>query len=491
MTRTLFAVMRRRGLWLVTFVGLVAFAAVFGVLAFFAAGWVAAVMPTISETVLALIIAALFAQFVMSLTGAILTRHLHLENDHVRTALNSMAQGLCMFDAAERLVVCNTQYYEMYDLTAADVKPGATLAEILTRRVAKGTFARDPEQYRKEFVAEIRAGRTTVHEVKSTGGRLLLVMNHPTKDGGWIGTHEDITARRQDELQRAAMQQLEERRTLIEEAIAAFRTRAETLLKSVADGAGAMRATAGGLFTASGHTSQRAESAVRTSDKASANIESAESAAEELSSSIAEIGQQIGQTANVVRSAVAEAQTTNQDIDALAKVAQKIGDVVKLIRNIAGQTNLLALNATIEAARAGEAGRGFAVVASEVKSLAVQTEKATEDISRQILAVQSSTDKAVDAIGQITNRMREIDNYTSAVAASVHQQDAATGEISHNMAGAADGAKLIVTVLREVANATLQSQQSAQTVLTASESVEDAAANLRGEVESFLTKVAV
>jgi methyl-accepting chemotaxis protein len=121
----------------------------------------------------------------------------------------------------------------------------------------------------------------------------------------------------------------------------------------------------------------------------------------------------------------------------------------------------------------------------------VQTAKATEDISSQILEVQNSTGKAVEAIGQITNRMREIDDYASAVAASVQQQNAATGEISQNVAGAADGAKLIVTVLREVADATVESQQSAQTVLTASESVEKAAAILRSEVEGFLTKVAV
>jgi methyl-accepting chemotaxis protein len=252
-----------------------------------------------------------------------------------------------------------------------------------------------------------------------------------------------------------------------------------------------MRATAASLFNASGHTSQRAESAVQTSNEASTNVETASIAADELSSSIAEIGRRLNQTTEVVRVAVDEAQVTNQDIGALAQGARKIGDVTKLIRNIAGQTNLLALNATIEAARAGEAGRGFAVVAAEVKSLAVQTAKATEDISSQIMEVQNSTDKAVEAIGRIAHRMQEIDEYTAAVAASVQQQSAATSEISQNVTSAADGAKLIVTVLSEVAGATTETQESAQTVLAASESVEKAAANLRSEVEGFLTKVAV
>jgi methyl-accepting chemotaxis protein len=87
--------------------------------------------------------------------------------------------------------------------------------------------------------------------------------------------------------------------------------------------------------------------------------------------------------------------------------------------------------------------------------------------------------------------MQEVNNYTSSVAVSMQQQSAATSEISQNVTSAAGGAKLIVTILSEVAGATTETQESAQTVLAASESVEKAAANLRSEVEGFLTKVAI
>ena len=491
MYRAFFPLSLERATWLVMLVGFAAFVGSFGALTVFATGWPAAVIPTISETILTAVLAAVIAQFAMSLTGALLTQRQGREIEQIRTAIDSMAQGLCMFDASERLVVCNAQYFKMYELSSDDVKPGSTLTEVLARRVAKGTFSRDPDQYRKEFLAAVAQGNTIVHEVKSKGGRLLLVTNHPMKGGGWIGTHEDITERRQAEEQRTAMQQQEERRAVVENAISAFRTRAENLLHTVSVSAGEMRATAAGLFNASGHMSQRAESAVQTSNEASTNVESAAFAADELSNSISEIAQRLNQSAEVVRFTAGEAQATNQDIDVLARAAGKIGDVIKLIRNIAGHTNLLALNATIEAARAGEAGRGFAVVASEVKSLAVQTAKATEDISSQILEVQNSTGKAVEAIGRITERMGEIDEYTSAVSKSVQEQNVATGEISQNVTSAADGAKLVVTVLSEVTGAAIETQKSAQKVLTASQSVEAAAAEMRSEVESFLTKVAV
>lgn len=471
-------------------VGLVVFVASLWTLWIVANGRGTAIAPSLSATTFSEFFALTIAQVAMIIAGGILIRHQSRKITQMRTAIDSMTQGLCMFDSNEKLVVCNTQYYEMYNLAPSDVRPGATLSEVLRKRVEKGTFSRDPDQYRKEFVAGVKRGQTMMHEVKSHGERLLLVMNHPVAGGGWVGTHEDITERRKAEQRQAAMEEREEHRATVDRAIRGFRKCVESLLIGVVEKALEMHSVANSLYDMSNHASQRANGAVNTSNQASSNIEGVEAATTELSSSVVEIGHRVDRTAAVVQGAVEQGQATNRSIDTLDQVTRKIGGIVKLIRDIAGQTNLLALNATIEAARAGSAGRGFAVVASEVKSLAAQTEKATEEISSQILEVQNATATAVESIGEMTNRMHEIDAYASSVAASIQQQGAATGEISQNVIGAANSAREIVAVLHEVANSTGKSQQLARTVLTASQSVEDAAAQLRAEVETFLKTVA-
>jgi len=426
----------------------------------------------------------------MATTAALLAWKLIRLNLRMRVAVNNMSQGLCMFDGNERLVVYNRRYMEMYNLSQDTVKPGCSLESVLEIRTRNGSFSREPVAYRRELVSTMSAGKTRATEVKSKDGRTISVINRPMRDGGWVATHEDITERRDAERERASMQEQQQRRATIDQAIATFRRRVEDQLETVTEGAKAMRSTAATLFSNSGQTSSSAEGAVSASNEASTNVETAAVAADELSGSINEIGRQLSKTTEIVRSAVSEARGTNHQITALAQAAQKIGDVIKLIRAIAGQTNLLALNATIEAARAGESGKGFAVVASEVKSLAVQTTKATEDISRLIMAVQAATSSAVSAISRISGRMQEIDTCATAVSAAVQEQSAATGEISQSVASASDGARVVVSVLGEVTGAAAQTRQSAENVLTASQAVEAAAAELRLEVEGFLSRVA-
>jgi methyl-accepting chemotaxis protein len=425
----------------------------------------------------------------LALASAFVDRR-HEDRMRLTTALNNMSQGLCMWGADGRLILCNERYSQMYGMESRLVRPGTSLREVLLNRIATGSFSGNPDQYIADLLSSILKGKTST-TVREHNGRFIAIVNRPMGDGGWVATHEDVTEQRLAEQQRTSMQDLEARRATIEGAIQSFRERVEGVLKIVSDSAHSMESTAVGLLGSSEQTSQRAQSAVQASSEASANVVIAATATNELSASIGEISQQLNRTTEVVRVSVNEAEVTDNQIAGLAEVAQKIGDVIKLIRDIAGQTNLLALNATIEAARAGEAGRGFAVVASEVKSLAVQTAKATEEIASQILAVQASAGSAVGAIRGIAGRMREISSYTSTVAGSVEQQNAATGEISHNVAGAARATGLVVSVLGDVAGAASATRVSAETVLSASRSVESAVANLRAEVETFLGKVAV
>jgi methyl-accepting chemotaxis protein len=427
----------------------------------------------------------------MSLIGGFLDHRLRLQNLRLAAAVDNMSQGLGMFDASARLILVNQAYLSMYGLSAVDAKPGCTLRELFRQRVEAGTFTGDIDRYINGVMEDIREGKPGDKTMQMGDGRIFAISNRPMPDGGWVSTHQDVTVQLCAEQERDRIKAEDKRRAAIEAALSGFRERVETLLRTVGHNAMTMRTTATTLLAASNRNSERAEGAVRESNKASLNVEGAASAAEELSASIGEISQQLGQTNNLVGIAVNEAAATNQQIGGLAQAAQKIGDVVKLIQDVAGQTNLLALNATIEAARAGDAGRGFAVVASEVKSLAVQTAKATEEISGQIAAVQASTTAGVEAIARIADRMQEINQYTAAAAASVLQQSGATGEISQNVAGAVRGTKAIIAVLGEVTTTATETRRSAETVLTASEAVEAAAADVRAEVEGFLQKVAV
>jgi len=406
--------------------------------------------------------------------------------------LNNMTQGVVLFDAHERVLVVNDRYVEMYGLSSGVVKPGCTLMELIKNRITTGSLNIDPEKYRVEIMTAVREGAVMNRIVETPDGRAVLVVNRPIQNGKcWIGTHDDITERIQAERKSAALSEQERRRVTIETEIRAFRESVAAVLRTVSESTAALNSIAGALSNSSGLTSDRAATAVQTTNEASANMIAAAGATEELIASIGEIGRQISQAAEVASHSVAEAQTTNEHMARLTDTVQQIGEVVNLIRNIAGQTNLLALNATIEAARAGEAGRGFAVVASEVKSLAVQTAKATEQIATQIEAVQNSTRVAVDAIRRNSGRMREIDGYTSAVALSLQQQDSATDEISHNVASAANGAKGMVSVLEEVTRAVGDTRSAAGKVLQASETVEAAATSLQRGIEGFLGRVAV
>jgi methyl-accepting chemotaxis protein len=86
--------------------------------------------------------------------------------------------------------------------------------------------------------------------------------------------------------------------------------------------------------------------------------------------------------------------------------------------------------------------------------------------------------------------MKDINEHTASIAASVGQQSAVTSEISHNVTMAAQKAKAVAAVLDEVTSSVTKTSDSAATVFGASQSVRDAVRAMEAKVEDFLRKVA-
>jgi methyl-accepting chemotaxis protein len=261
------------------------------------------------------------------------------------------------------------------------------------------------------------------------------------------------------------------------------------IVRSVANSAAGMQSTAETMTSTASDASSRAATVGAASEKASQNVETVAAAAEELSSSVAEISRQVAQSNEIASRAVADAERTNATVQVLSGGAEKIGEVVQLIHTIAAQTNLLALNATIEAARAGEAGRGFAVVASEVKALANQTAKATEEISAQVAAMQSTTSDAVVAIQGITQTIAQMSEITMNISSAVEEQGAATREIARNIQSVAAGSGEINQHIGGVSSAAAATGSAASEVLSNARELDAQAGKLDRAVNEFLSKV--
>src|SRR5712672_232551 len=194
-------------------------------------------------------------------------------------------------------------------------------------------------------------------------------------------------------------------------------------------------------------------------------------AAEEFTHSAQGIGSQVRDAAKLADQAAAAARDASLNVDRLRDSSGAIGNVVNLIAQIARQTTLLALNSTIEAARAGTAGRGFAVVATEVKALAVQTQNATEEISKKIDALQRDAAGSVDAVHRISQAIEAIRPVFENVNGAVAEQSQTTGEMSDNAASLSSFIASVGDSAAEIDGATKQAEVHGESVAKAGQAV--------------------
>ncbi|MFL5194041.1 MAG: methyl-accepting chemotaxis protein [Microvirga sp.] len=280
-----------------------------------------------------------------------------------------------------------------------------------------------------------------------------------------------------------------ERAQAISGAITAFDASVEQILSEVRQVTGDLAKASGQLEGSANHVTRQAQIAGAASTRTAHNMSAVASAAEELDASLAEVAAQTNASAQASERAVAEARGASGSMSTLSTATSQIGEVANLIRSIAAQTNLLALNATIEAARAGEAGKGFAVVASEVKDLAGQTAKATEEIARQIEAVQAASRETLVALGTVQASVEDLAGVVSTVAGTVGQQTAAVSEIARSVAQVSTEAQAGTSAIETTQGVASQSLEAARNVADLSVALEQQAQRLGAEIGQFLQSV--
>ena len=155
---------------------------------------------SVSLTSLSIALAAVTGSLLgICLVGAIsawrVRQALSEQNRRLDGALNNMIQGLCLFDAQNRLLVWNERYRAMYNIDPKRIWRGCTIRDLLDARIAAGMFPLDPERYDRELRAALKQGKGFTLTVELNDGRVIAVANQPIKGGGWVATHEDMTER--------------------------------------------------------------------------------------------------------------------------------------------------------------------------------------------------------------------------------------------------------------------------------------------------------
>jgi diguanylate cyclase (GGDEF)-like protein len=119
------------------------------------------------------------------------SQRLNLQLD---AAINNMPLGLSMFDAQERLLVCNRRYMDMYELPSELARPGTARCALWDHRERRGA-----RHYPMDGDGTHGWGDGDAMTIEFGSERIIAVSRQPLKGGGWLALHEDVTQRRRQE----------------------------------------------------------------------------------------------------------------------------------------------------------------------------------------------------------------------------------------------------------------------------------------------------
>ena len=209
----------------------------------------------------------------------------------------------------------------------------------------------------------------------------------------------------------------------------------------------------------------------RASDHIGQFLATAAACSEAVGGALASAATNAVESAETARAATQLATQANQTILAVQGSSAAIAKATDMIGNIAHQTKLLALNATIEAARAGDAGKGFAVVANEVKELAKETQRATEEITRQVRKTRQDTETSVLAIADVVRVIERIESLTGAIARELQVQNETLRGVVRDAREVSDGVGAMSETMAGLVESCASAERRSQAMLVTTSEV--------------------
>lgn len=268
-----------------------------------------------------------------------------------------------------------------------------------------------------------------------------------------------------------------------------FETKVKSIIDSVTTAVEKMNAASKTLGKLVLLTKNDTLSLTSTSLQTKANIEEMSKATTEFNSAVNEISSQVTNSLEYARRAAEQADQVNTVVLDLDTKANAVTSIIDIINNITSQIDLLALNATIEAARAGDMGKGFAVVANEIKALATQTSKATEQINFQISGIQSSTNKAVASIQEITESVKTINKNSESITSAVKKQNNTSSSVSKGMEKVVSTFNSVSSEVDKVSSSSSQYGSTADEIVSTAADLLKQSTILQTEVDKFLSSL--
>jgi diguanylate cyclase (GGDEF)-like protein len=122
-------------------------------------------------------------------------QRLAAERRQLSIAVNNIPQGIVLYDASARIIICNQPYMNMFGLSPEVVKPGCTMQRLIEHRKETGSFDGDIDEFCNAIIHTVALGKATRQLTEAPGGRAIEIVNKPLKSGGWVATIEDITER--------------------------------------------------------------------------------------------------------------------------------------------------------------------------------------------------------------------------------------------------------------------------------------------------------